>query len=147
MKPRLIFCAFVNGLLAGCLNFTPPASPIESHGLSLSARSSNSVQVSQPRFQMNHGVLELAGSVSRKPSAGTTAFSHLDILFYDVGGNLLQTRPIRFAPRSVGHSRFSSQSGYYSLRLDVFPEGTTEVAVRAHDAEMASSHAGVGGNP
>lgn len=84
---------------------------------------------------MNHGILELAGAISKKSGASTTAFSHLDILFCDNSGKILQVKSMHFIPWSVGHSRFSSQMGYYSLKLEIAPEGTARIEVRAHDGE------------
>ena len=130
----------VGSLLTGCLNLTPPASSVESHGLTLGVKSSPSVQVNGPRLQMNRGILELAGSISKASGASTTAFSHVDILFRDASGNILQTKPVRFAPQSVGHSRFARRTGYYSLTLEPLPEGTTRIEVQAHDGDITAPH-------
>lgn len=130
----------LSAALSGCLNLTPPATAVQSHGLALGAVSSADVQVHGPWLQMNHGRLEIAGSIAKRFGASTTAFSHLDILFCDNAGRTLQVKPIRFVPRSVGHSRFASQRGYYSLNLDTLPQGTARIEVRAHDGNIASPH-------
>lgn len=130
----------IGGFLSGCLNLTPPATAAQSHGLTLETESSARVQVNGPRLQMNHGNLELAGSISKKPSASTAAFSHLDILFCDRSGAVVLTKPISFFPRMVGESRFSSKLGYYSLKLEPLPEDTARIEVRAHDAAIAVPH-------
>lgn len=136
----LIFSVSVGGFLSGCLNLTPPATAAQSHGLALATESSARVQVNGPRLQMNHGNLELAGSISKKPGASTAAFSHLDILFCDSSGAVIVTKPISFFPRMVGASRFSSQLGYYSLKLEPLLEGTARIAVRAHDGDITAPH-------
>jgi hypothetical protein len=128
-------------LLTGCLGRTPIASPSETHGLKLETKSSRQVKVTGPWFHMNHGSLELAGSIARNACATTTAFSHLDVLFFDDADRILQTKPIRFSPQSVGHSRFASKRGYYSLNLDVLPAGTIRIRVEAHDTDLATAHA------
>ena len=127
-------------LSAGCLNLTSLASPTQARGLILEARSSACVLVPSPRLQMEQGHLELAGSIAKKPGAGTTAFSHLDILFCDASGRIVQTKPIRFTPRSVGQSRFGSRLGYYSLKLEPLPDGTARIEVQAHDGDIVVPH-------
>jgi hypothetical protein len=67
---RTSFAALAAATLSGCLNLTPPATSEQSHGVALETASSARVQVNGPRFQMNHGVLELAGSASKKPGGG-----------------------------------------------------------------------------
>ena len=106
----------------------------------LDAKSSAQVHVSGPWLQMNHGMLELAGSVKKQPGSAVTAFSHLDILFYDRLGEVLKIQPVRFIPRSVGHSRFASSRGYYSLNLEKLSEGTARIEVQAHDADISSPY-------
>jgi hypothetical protein len=143
MKPmnRLgMVAAIGSAFLTGCLNMTPPASTAEAHGLTLAAKPSASVQVNGPRLQMNKGKLELAGTIAKKPGASTTAFSHLDIVFRDASGRLVQTKPVEFIPRSVGESRMGSRLGYYSLSLETLPEGTTRIEVQAHDAALGVPH-------
>lgn len=137
---RTSFAALAAATLSGCLNLTPPATSEQSDGVALETASSARVQVNGPRFQMNHGVLELAGSVSKKPGGGSTAFSHLDILFYDRAGAIVQTKPVAFFPRSIGESRFSSRLGYYAVKLETLPEGTTRIAVLAHDGDIDAPH-------
>mgnify|MGYP001547671808 CR=1 FL=1 len=132
--------ALAASVLSGCLNLTPPATAEQAHGVALAAESSARVQVNGPRFQMNDGELELAGTISKKPGASTAAFSHLDILFCNGSGAVIATKPISFFPRMVGESRFSSQLGYYSLKLDPLPDGTARIAVRAHDADIKAPH-------
>lgn len=139
-KLLVIISASVAGFLSGCLNLTPPATPAQAHGLMLEAKSSVQVQVNGPRLQMNHGELELAGSISKQSGASTTAFSHLDILFYDSAEAIVLTKPISFAPRTVGGSRHSARTGYYSLKLEPLPKGTVRIAVRAHDADIEAPH-------
>ena len=143
MKPfnfLMIVATMAVILLSGCLNLTPPASKAEARGLTLSATSSACVRVDVPRLQMNRGNLELAGSVAKQSNASFTAFSHLDILFYDDTGRIVETKSITFSPRSVGHSRFASQVGYYALKLDPPPAGTAKIEVRAHDGDLATPH-------
>ena len=140
LKPLAAISAIAGAFLSGCLNFTPPASAAEAHGLTLAAKSSAHVQVNGPRLQMNQGNLELAGSIAKKPWASTTAFSHLDILFCDASGRIVQTKPIRFMPRSVGLSRFGSRLGYYALALEPLPKGTARIEVDAHDGDIAAPH-------
>jgi hypothetical protein len=143
MKPTMrwaIPAALVASVLSGCLNLTPPATAEQSHGVALDAESSARVQVHGPRFQMNHGDLELAGTISSKPGASTAAFSHLDILFYDGKGTVIVTKPLSFFPRMVGESRFSSRVGYYSLKLEPLPNGTAKISVRGHDGAIAAPH-------
>lgn len=136
----LVVIAPVSVLLAGCINLTPQAPASATHGLILEAKSSPKILVAGPRFQLNHGSLELAGTVSKQAGATSTAFSHLDILFYDHSGNVLQNRSIRFTPQSLGHSRFGSKRGFYALNLDELPAGTTRLEVRAHDADLTAPH-------
>lgn len=140
IKHQAVVAAMAVSFLSGCLNLTPPATSAQSHGVALEAKSSARVQVNGPRFQMNHGELELAGSISKKPGASTVAFSHLDILFCDNSGAVIATKPISFFPRMVGESRFSSQLGYYSLKLEPLPDGTARIAVRAHGADITAPH-------
>lgn len=143
MKPtiRLAILATLAGLvLSGCLNLTPPATPKQPHGVVLEAASSARVRVNGARFQMNHGELELAGTIAKQPGASTAAFSHLDILFCDSAGTVIVTKPIRYFPRMVGESRFSSRVGYYNLKLEPLPEHTARITVRAHDADIAAPH-------
>jgi|GEM_PF-931146 len=133
MKPmnRLgMVVAIGSAFLSGCLNLTPPASTAEARGLTPSA----SVQVNGPRLQMNKGKLEFAGIVAKKPGASITAFSHLDILFCDALGRVVQTTPFEFVSGSVGLSRHSGRLGYYSLTLEPLPGGTAPIEVVAHDA-------------
>jgi hypothetical protein len=138
--PLPTLLAIAGAFLSGCLNLTPPVSVAEAHGLMLSTKSSACVQVNGPRLQMNKGHLELAGSIAKKPGAGTTAFSHLDILFCDASGRIVQTKPIRFTPRSVGQSRFGSRLGYYSIKLEPLPDGTARIEVQAHDGDIVVPH-------
>jgi hypothetical protein len=126
--------AIGSAFLSGCLNLTPPASTAEAHGLTPTAKPSASVQVNGPRLQMNKGKLELAGTIAKKPGAGITAFSHLDILFCDASGRVVQTTPIEFVPGSVDLSRHSERLGYYSLTLEPLLESTARIEVVAHDA-------------
>ena len=142
MKHLSIVPVMVSAILTGCVNLTPPASAVESQGLTLEAKASANVQVNGPRLQMNRGILELAGSISKKSGSGTTAFSHVDILFCDAVGHIIETKPLRFAPQSVGHSRLSSRMGYYSLSLQTLPGGTTRIVVQAHDAGFGGPHNG-----
>lgn len=139
-RPHFLLFGAAVILSAGCLNLTSPASPAQARGLILEARSSACVLVPSPRLQMDQGHLELAGSIAKRPGASTTAFSHLDILFYDVSGRIMQTKPIGFIPRSVGLSRFGSRWGYYRLKLEPLPEGAARIEVRAHDADVAVQH-------
>jgi len=120
-------------LLTGCVNPTPAASPTQSRGLSVEARSSAYVRVAPPRLQMNRGNLELAGSISQQPGPGSTAFSHLDVIYFNSSGEVLRTKPVRFAPHCVGHSRFATKVGYYAVDLRELPAGTALIEVRAHD--------------
>lgn len=136
----MIVAAWLGAALSGCSSLTLPATTAQSHGLMLVARSSARVKVSDPRLQMNHGVLELAGSIAKQPGATFTSFSHLDVLFRDDSGRVLQVKPVQFAPRSVGHSRFASKKGYYALKLENLPEGTARIEVQAHDADLTSPH-------
>ena len=136
----VIISTLAGTFLSGCLNLTPPASTAQSHGLLLAAKSSAQVKVSGPWLQMNHGILELAGSVAKQPGATTTSFSHLDILFYGNSGQVLKVMPVRFTPQSVGHARFASRRGYYSLKLEELPEGTALIEVQAHDADISGPH-------
>jgi hypothetical protein len=143
MKPTIrwaIPATLAASVLSGCLNLTPPATPGQSHGVALNAVSSARVQVNGPRFQMNHGDLELAGTISKKPGASTTAFSHLDILFYDRNGAVIVTKLLSFFPRMVGESRLSSRFGYYSLKLEPLPQGTAKISVRGDDGTIAAPH-------
>lgn len=140
LKPLAALLMFAGSLLSGCLNLTPPATAAQAHGLKLAATSSICVRVNGPRLQMNQGNLELAGSVAKQSNASFTAFSHLDILFYDDTGRIVETKSITFSPRSVGHSRFASQVGYYALKLDPPPAGTAKIEVRAHDGDLATPH-------
>lgn len=143
MKPTkllMIATTWLSAALSGCASLTPPATAVQSHGLILDAKSSDRVKVAGPRLQMNHGVLELAGSVAKQSGASSTAFSHLDILFRDAAGQVLQTKPVPFAPQSVGHSRFGRQRGYYSLKLENLPEGTARIEVQAHDEAITAPH-------
>lgn len=138
---RLGIAAVIGSIcLSGCLNLTPPASTIEARGLTLSAKSSASVQVNGPRLQMNKGKLELAGTIAKKSGASSTAYSHLDIQFCDATGHVVLTKPVQFIPQSVGHSRFGSRLGYYSLSLELLPEATTTIQVQAHDADVGVPH-------
>lgn len=140
MKPMLLLsCAglLAGALFSGCLNLTPPASPVQSHGLTLAVESSRFVRVNWARFQMNHDELELAGAVSKQPNATTTAFSHLEVSFCDGAGTVLQTKAMAFVPHAVGDSRFSSPVGYFSLPLNALPEGTAGIVVRAIDQSAA----------
>ncbi|HVT71944.1 MAG TPA: hypothetical protein VHD61_02330 [Lacunisphaera sp.] len=138
--PLSLLSALAALLLCGCISLTPPASAAESHGVALGAKSSAKIHVYEPRLQMNNGRLELAGSVAKAPGASSTAFSHLDVFFRDAAGRTLQEKPISFAPQSVGHSRFFSRLGYYSLRLEPLPEGTARIEVQAHDADRFTCH-------
>lgn len=140
-KLMMIVTAWLSAALSGCANLTPPATAAQSHGLILDATSSVRVKVTDPRLQMNRGALEVAGSIAKQPNATSTSFSHLDILFRDASGQVLQIKPVQFAPRSVGHSRFASQRGYYALKLENLPEGTTRIEVQAHDEGIATPHA------
>jgi len=143
MKTKTLFAAgvaLIGVSLSGCLNSVLPASPAQSHGLALEAKSSACVQVFGPRLQMNHGNLEIAGSVKKGFNAGTTAFSHLDILFCDSSGNAIKTTPIRFTPQSVGYSRFAPRFGYYALTLEPLPENASRIIVRGHDGYIAGPH-------
>ncbi|HVZ64184.1 MAG TPA: hypothetical protein VG838_06860 [Opitutaceae bacterium] len=139
---RLSALAFIFGgvFLSGCLNLTRPATAVQSHGLALEVTSSAQVQVNGPRFQINHGELELAGTIAKKPGASTTAFSHLDILFYDQAGTVVLDKPIHFSPQSLGHSRHGGRVGYYSLKLEPLPQSVTRIEVRAHDGSIAAPH-------
>ncbi len=140
-KLLMIVAVWLSAALSGYASlFTPPATAAQSRGLMLDAQSSARVKVFGPRLQMNHGVLELAGSIAKQPSALFTSFSHLDVLFRDDSGRVLQVKPVQFAPRSVGHSRFASQRAFYSLALDALPVGTTQIEVLAHDADMKGAH-------
>ena len=139
--PLLITVLCLSAALSGCASLTPPATAAQSHGLILEAQSSARVKVSGPRLQMNHGILELAGSITKQPSAAFTSFSHLDVLFRDDSGRVLQVKPVQFAPRSVGHSRFASKTGHYALKLENLPEGTAWIEVQAHDEAITSPHA------
>lgn len=141
LKLTILVAAWLSAALLGCASLTLPASAAQSHGLLLDAKSSARVKVAGPRLQMNRGVLELAGSITKQPSATFTSFSHLDILFRDASGQVLQVKPLQFAPRSVGHSRFASKTGHYALRLDNLPEGTARIEVQAHDGDIATPHA------
>ena len=144
MKPTkllMIATTWLSAALSGCASLTPPATAAQSHGLILNAKSSARVKVSGPHLQMNHGALELAGSIAKQPRAPFTSFSHLDILFRDVSGQVLQVKPLQFAPQSVGHSRFGRQRGYYSLKLENLPEGTARIEVQAHDEAITAPHA------
>ena len=138
------FTAAVAGLggllLTGCLHLPPPAPPAQARDLVLAARSSASVKTVSPWLQLSQGGLELAGAVTKEPGAGSTAFSHLDILFCGRAGNILRNQPVRFAPRSVGHSRFSFQTGHYAVDLTNLPAGTVRIEVRAHDGNLLSPH-------
>ena len=127
-------------LLSGCLALTPPATPAESRGLTVVAKSSPRVLVRGPRLQMNRGHLELAGQVAKQPFAATTAFSHLDVVFTDRAGGVVAIIPIRFAPRSLGMSRFSAGVGYYRLPLDTLPASAVSIEVKAHDADLKTAH-------
>lgn len=140
LHPSSALAILAGLLLSGCLNLTPPATVAQAQGLTLAAKSSNCVEVNGPRLQMDRGNLELAGSVAKKPGATFTAFSHLDILFYDNAGRIVQTKPIQFSPRSLGLSRFSSQSGYYALKLEPLPPGAARIEVRAHDGGVTTPH-------
>lgn len=140
-KLLMIVIAWLTAALSGCASLTtPPATTAQSRGLMLDAKSSAQVKVSGPRLQMNEGVLELAGSVAKQPSAASTSFSHLDILFHDDAGRILQVKPVQFAPRSVGHSRFASKRGHYALKLESLPAGTARIEVQAHDEDIAAPH-------
>jgi hypothetical protein len=140
-KLLMTVAALLSAALPGYACFlTPPATSAQSHGLTLDAKSSSRVKVSAPRLQMNRGALELAGSISKQPSAAFTSFSHLDVLFRDVSGRVLQVKPVQFAPRSVGHSRFASKTGHYALKLDSLPEGTARIEVQAHDDDITAPH-------
>ena len=132
-------CALAGLVSSGCSVLTRPASSERAHGLSVEAKSSKCVQINVAQFQMNHGQLELAGSISKSPSGNTTAFSHLEILFYDGAGAVLQTKSIAFAPRMVGDSRFSSKFGYFTMPVEPLPAGTVQIVVRAKDQAMAST--------
>ena len=66
----------------------------------------------------------------------------MDILFCDASGHMIETKPIRFAPKSVGQSRRSSRMGYYSLSLQTLAGGTTRIVVQAHDADIGAPHNG-----
>ncbi len=136
----MIAAAWLCAAFSGCASFAPPTTAAQSHGLMLDAKSSAQVKVSGPRLQMNHGTLELAGSISKQPGATSTSFSHLDILFRDVAGQVLQVKPVQFIPKSVGHSRFGAKKGAYSLELEALPEGTVRIEVQAHDADIAAAH-------
>lgn len=138
--PSLIV-AIAGLVLTGCVNMAHPAPPSATQGLALATQSSRRIKVATPRFQINRGSLELAGSVSKNTGSSTTAFSHLDVLFRDGTGQVLQAKPIRFTPQSVGHSHFGSQRAFYSLSLDALPAGTAQIEVRAHDADMKGTHA------
>lgn len=127
-------------LLSGCLAWTPPATSAESRGLTVAARSSPKVHVFGPRLQMNRGHLELAGQVGKQPLAFSTAFSHLDVQFLNRSGQVLAEKPIHFVPHSVGVSRSGARVAYYSLNLDSVPEGTVQIEVLAHDAEINAAH-------
>lgn len=143
MKKRTPFVwglALGSSLLSGCLALTPPATPAESRGLTVAAKSSRQVLVHGPRLQMNGGHLELAGQVAKQPFAATTAFSHLDVVFFDRDAAIVATKPIRFVPRSVGQSRLSARVAYYRLNLDSVPEGAVSIEVQAHDADLKTAH-------
>lgn len=140
-KLPMLVTAWLSAAFTGCVSLTPPATAAQSHGLILSATSSVRVKVTGPRLQMNRGTLELAGSVAKQPNATSTSFSHLDILFRDATGQVLQTKPVQFVPQSVGHSRFGRQRGNYSLKLENLPEGTARVEVKAHDEDITAPHA------
>lgn len=140
LLPPMAIIAITSIILMGCVNQTLPAPSFATHGLALETKSSRCIKVEGARFQISHGNLELAGSVARNIGAGTTAFSHLDVLFRDSSSRILQTKPIRFNPRSVGNSRFGSRRAYYSLNLDGLPAGTTHIEVQAHDAEISAAH-------
>ena len=137
----MIIAASLSVALSGCASFTPPATAAQSHGLTLDAASSARVKVAAPRLQMNRGALELAGSITKQPNATFTSFSHIDILLCDASGRVLWVKPVQFAPRSVGHSRFASQRGYYTLKLENLPEGTARIKVQAHDEQITAPHA------
>jgi hypothetical protein len=139
--PLLIMVLCLSAALSGCASLTPPATAAQSHGLILDAKSSPRVKVSGPRLQMNHGILELVGSIAKQPSAAFTSFSHLDVLFRDDSGRVLQVKSVQFAPRSVGHSRFASKTGHYALKLENLPEGTARIEVQAHDEAITAPHA------
>ena len=138
--PLILLLGATSVIFAGCLNLTPPASPAQSRGLTLDAKSSANVQVNPPRLQMNHGMLELSGSITKRPGASSTAFSHLDILFCRSAGNVLETKLVQYIPKSVGHSRFSARNAYYSVNLGILPEGTARIEVHAHDGDIAATH-------
>jgi hypothetical protein len=140
-KRLMLVAALLSAALSGCASSTPPATTAQSHGLMLDAKSSARVKVSGPSLQMNHGVLELVGSIAKQPSATFTSFSHLDVLFRDDSGRILQVKPVQFAPRSVGHSRFASKTGYYALTLENLPAGTARIEVQAHDGPITTPHA------
>ena len=146
-KPLMIVTTLLGTGLAGCINLTPPATAAQARGLTVNSQSSPQVFVAGPRLQMNHGALELAGSIDKQPGASSTAFSHLDVFFCGNSGEILRVKPVRFTPQSVGHSRLGSRRGYYALKLEPLPEGTTKVEVRAHDGEFTAPHSLTGLNP
>lgn len=143
MKPRLLLfsgLALGGTFLSGCLALTPPATAVESRGLTVAARSSRQILVYGPRLQMNRGHLELAGQIAKQPTAFSTSFSHLDVQFLDDSGTLVATRPLQFSPRSVGQGRFSPRVAYYTLNLDSIPDHAVRVEVQAHDADIEAIH-------
>jgi hypothetical protein len=120
-------------LLGGCLSMSAP--PPELASLSLTKVNSARVYLWNVRLKKEHGRLFLYGQVFRQhPVADEdTSRTHLTITLFDSRGEPLRERPAEFEPRRIPHGYRVPGHSVLSVPLDMLPEHTSCIQVRAYD--------------
>lgn len=117
--------------VAGCA--TPFRAPPDVAHLQLERIDSPVVTVTKIWLEKKKGPLVVTGYVVKRLEAKDTTQTHLDVTLYDARGRVLRTSVEHFEPRQIPRRHRMPDYAAYRVVLDPLPEGTTRIAVRAHE--------------
>ncbi len=118
-------------VFAGCASVPMPP---EAANTILVPVPSAAIDIWRPKLRMKDGQLAIEGYVFRQHEAGTTAESHVDLVFTDVLGHVLAVDTMGFYPRSLPQTlRLPHPLAYFLVPIPRLPVGTRAIEVRGHD--------------
>ena len=120
------FLIAMSSIMLGCANNTVS----RQHALQMDINDSNNISVIAARSYMNEDDLIVSGAVRRNALRRSPIYGHVDILFANSDGNIIQESNVRCFPfRTSTHRSRSS----FKKRFDSVPEGAKNVIVSYHN--------------